>query len=59
MPDQKNFIRTWGTFGTVTQTQASSINTFGESETNSLQIFGDNTGMSTLLSKLNNTESID
>ena len=37
----------------VTQTQASSINPFGESETNSFQVFGDNTGMSTLLSKLN------
>ena len=48
-----NFIRTWGTFGTVTQTQASSINPFGESETNPFQVFGDNTGMSTLLSKLN------
>jgi hypothetical protein len=47
------FIRTWGTFGTVTQTQASSINPFGESETNFFQVFGDNTGMSTLLSKLN------
>jgi len=47
------FIRTWGTFGTVTQTQASSINPFGESETNPFQAFGDNTGMSTLLSKLN------
>ena len=47
------FIRTWGTFGSVTQTQASSINPFGESETNPFQVFGDNTGMSTLLSKLN------
>ena len=47
------FIRTWGTFGTLTQTQASSINPFGESETNPFQVFGDNTGMSTLLSKLN------
>jgi hypothetical protein len=50
-----NFIRTWGTFGTVTQTQASSINPFGESEMNPFQVFGDNTGMSTLL----NTESVD
>jgi len=47
------FIRTWGTFGTLAQTQASSINPFGESETNPFQVFGDNTGMSTLLSKLN------
>ena len=38
---------------TVTQTQASSINPFGESETNPFQVFGDNTGMFTLLSKLN------
>lgn len=47
------FIRTWGTFGTANQTQANSINPFGESETNSFQTFGDNTGMSALLSKLN------
>jgi sugar lactone lactonase YvrE len=47
------FIRTWGTFATVNQTQASSINPFGESKTNSFQAFGDNTGMSTVLSKLN------
>ena len=47
------FIRTWGTFGIANQTQASSINPFGESETNPFQAFGDNSGMSALLSKLN------
>ena len=47
------FIRTFGTFGTLAQMQASSINPFGDSETNPFQVFGDNTGMSTLLSKLN------
>ena len=37
----------------LAQMQASSINPFGDSETNPFQVFGDNTGMSTLLSKLN------
>ena len=47
------FIRTWGTFGIANQTQASSINPFGESETNPFQASGDNSGLSALLSKLN------